>query len=160
MRAPRLALVALAVALLAQASPARAAACTYAYYDCNPADVSVFYDVAWVPPHNSTIHALYTVPAGRKAHLGGMYIRVRRDSGTASPEFAGLEIYVLKGGTTQVTLLDENINSGTVGAEDQSTMDYDNILMPGDQLVELDDDTSIGGTCRFTASVSITEFDT
>ena len=137
---------------------AQAQTCSSPIYFCAPSDASVFYDVAWVPPHNSTIHLLYTVPSGRMAYVGGIYLRVRRDGATSTPGFMGDEVYILKGGTTQVTLIDENTNSGTIGDQSKDTLAADFYLMPGDQVVELDDDTSVGGSGRFTASVAITEF--
>jgi len=106
-----------------------------------------------------TTRLTYTVPAGKKAMVEVMQVRVRRASAATTVGLAGAYVMLTPSGGVIKEILDTGINDNTVNARDNNALGGTMVLCTGDQLDLKTYDLSTGGTCDYFVCYKLTEFD-
>jgi len=130
------------------------------WYDRNPINRRQVYFAQSVGPHVLTQRWTYTVPAGKKAWLEAVVVRVERSTITANPGRVRAMIQFTGAGGVGQPLLEVDILTGNVGDRDELALGFCGFLNTGDTLEGYTADFSVGGFCDFLVTAKITEFDT
>jgi len=130
-----------------------------AWYDRTAASKCDYYYGQGVSPHAVTTRLTYTVPAGKKAMVEVMQVRVRRASAATTVGLAGAYVMLTPSGGVIKEILDTGINDNTVNARDNNALGGTMVLCTGDQLDLKTYDLSTGGTCDYFVCYKLTEFD-
>jgi len=128
------------------------------WYDRNPISKNDNYDILDITPHSTTTRLTYTVPAGKKAMLEILQATVRRrTAATTLGRAYALWQFTPSGDLTKI-LLFSRVEDNTVGAKDDHALGTTMAMYAGDRIDGNTYDGSTGGTCDYTLSYKITEF--
>lgn len=129
------------------------------WYDRNPVTRFRAWNAVNLAPHTSTQRWTYTVPAGKKAQLELVQVKVMRATAPTTPGYAYANIRFTPSGGSVDTLIQATIRTGTVGDTDQTVLGVCGVLQAGDTIEANSADGSTGGTIDYFATLKITEFD-
>jgi len=128
------------------------------WYDRSPGNKTQIYFAGGVGPHGETQRWTYSVPAGKKAWLGPLFIEVMRaTAATTVGAVVGDIRYTPQGGTTG-RLLIARLFTNSVNDNDRKELPAFMLLQTGDTLTAYTADGSTGGTMNYTVQAMITEF--
>jgi len=130
-----------------------------AWHDRNPTTRADHYWGQNVAPHAVTTRLTYTCPAGKKAMVEVIMVRVRRASAATTLGTCGTYTMVTPSGGGTKEIVDAFINDNTVNARDQSAIGASLVMIAGDVLDLKTYDNSTGGTCDYFVCYKLTEFD-
>lgn len=128
------------------------------YYDRNAVDVSKYFLLYGLNPHVMTQRWIYTVPANRRAHFGGVYAKIVRVT-VATTIFRWGLWYMKNAATSLVTIAELSSISNSIGATYVLYYPLDMWLVAGETLEMKSEDDSTAGTVDYFGSAVITEFD-
>jgi len=112
-----------------------------------------------VAPHGITVRWEYTVPAGRKAFVESLQVRIMRTAAATTLGKAHAIIVLIPSGQAGAYQFVCSLLNNTVGASESLSVGQALVLNPGDTLRAATLDGSTGGTCDYFLSCKITEFD-
>lgn len=128
------------------------------YYDRNPTNVIKSLRTAALAPHTTTQRWSYTVPAARKAYIGGAQSSVDRVTAAAPAALSFNTIQVTPNGGSLTDWLDALIEGNNVDSR-ADIASSGGFMGAGDVIQSEDFDNSTGGTIQYFGSAMITEFD-
>lgn len=135
------------------------AAARPAYFDRNSVPTAFGHATVGAAPHAETIRASYTVPAGKKAWVGTVWLYEERSTAAApaAKMWSALK-YTPFGGT--IRYIDESIlaTNGVNDIVDRTVTGFE-FMASGDKLDLVSADQSTGGTSSPFGTVKYTEFD-
>jgi len=125
-----------------------------AWYDRSPSlQLKRFYGVD-VAPHSATQRWTYTVPAGKKAFLEAINLKLIRKTAASTVGVAYASIVL-----NTYSVFEARVVTNNVGDKDAVSVGQALTLNPGDTLEGYTYDGSTGGTFDYQTIVKITEFD-
>ncbi len=128
------------------------------YYDRNPVP-QLEQDESAYAPHGETERWSYTVPSGKRAYIETLFLYVRRTSVATTVGYANVYVRYLPAGGSQVLLLMAELYDNNMGANAIQHGTQFGLINPGDKLLAITRDTSMGGVINPTVSAKIIEFD-
>jgi hypothetical protein len=130
-----------------------------AWYDRNPSSKAQYFETGGISPHALTERWSYTVPAGKKAMVELLQVKVERRTAATTPGQAQAYVFITPYGGSTRYMLNAVIWTNGAGDKDVQTITGTLALYQGDVISGQTQDTSNGGTCYYFLSYKISEFD-
>jgi hypothetical protein len=130
-----------------------------AWYDRNPIVKCDSWLGTSTAPHAETERWTYTVPAGKKAFLETLSMRMQRSSAASTGGTAVAWVGVYPSGGVPKYLAFCAIVTNTVGDKDSSIVGQAIVMKAGDIIRARTSDLSTGGAIDYFLAYKITEFD-
>lgn len=132
---------------------------TRQYYQQNALTIPLSVLAQDVGPHALTQRSIYTVPAGRKAFMVGLFIWVRRATAAAPVGRYQARFNCTVGGNANIYLGRVTSTLNTVDAIMQLISGNNTLFIAGDFCKIETEDLGTGGTVDYTLTASFVEFD-
>jgi len=130
-----------------------------AWYDRNPTIKEDHYWGQGVAPHAVTTRISYTCPAGKKAMIEVLQVRVRRVTAATTLGLCGAYAMLTDAVAGAKEILDAYLNDNTLNVRNEAAIGTALIMVAGNTIDLKTYDTSTVGTCDYFMSYKITEFD-
>ena len=110
-------------------------------------------------PHGTTDRIEYTVPKDKIAMIEILEVEVMRVTAAGPQDIAWARWLIQPSGGAETVIMSLRLITNGVGDFKRVNIGTTMILLAGDKLIGKTSDTSTGGTCSYTFSYKVTEFD-
>ena len=128
------------------------------YYDRNAAGDTKRYN-AIVGPHAQTTRWTFTVPAGKKAYIEVLSLRISQWTAVTTPGFADCGIELNTSGSPTSLLYQKLLTAIATLPFSLQTIPLQVSMYPADSVACFTSDTSVGGTVAYLPDARFTTFD-
>lgn len=128
------------------------------YYDRNPITIGGVGGGDSIGPHGITQRWSYICPSGSKAYVENTLAHVVREVAATTPGRAEVytQVSLNSGGVADMVVARIVVN--TQGQSDRMIAGGLGLLVAGDSIAGMTDDTSVNGTCDYVTTVKLTQF--